>query len=236
MTKTCIAIRHVHFEGLGTFTQPICEAGYQIQYLDPTRDDLEPAKDAALTVFLGGPIGVYGDADYPFLKQEIDIAARRLKKKQPMLGICLGAQIIARACGAKVYAGNHGKEIGWKAIALTDAGKKSVIAPLGEQGAQMFHWHGDTFDLPPNATLLASTDSYPNQIFSIEDHVLAFQCHPELNPVDIEQWLVGHAFEIAKTQGINAFNIRKETGTFGGILLQKAQQSIKSWLIQHNFL
>ena len=66
--------------------------------------------------------------------------------------------------------------------------------------------------------------------------MLAFQCHPELNPVDIEQWLVGHAFEIAKTQGINAFNIRKETETFGGILLQKAQQSIKSWLIQHNFL
>lgn len=229
-TKTAVAIRHVHFEDLGAFEAPLRKAGYRIRYLEAAKDDLSAAENADLTVFLGGPLGVNDHAAYPFLKQELSVAERRLDDQRPMLGICLGAQIIAHAAGAKVYPGNNGKEIGWKPITLTDAGRDSVVAPLGEGGGHMLHWHGDTFELPESAQRLASTDAYANQIYAIGKQVLAFQCHPELNPDAIEHWLVGHAFEIAETPGTDPVAIREDTANYGGGLLERGRRTIENWL------
>jgi len=228
--KRCIAIRHINFEDLGSFVSPLEQAGYEIKYLEAATDDLKVAKNADLTVFLGGPISVYEETAYPFIKDELAIAQYRLEQEKPTLGLCLGSQMIARAAGAKVYPGEKGKEIGWQPITLTHQGYHSVIAPLAQDDAQILHWHGDTFNLPDEATLLGSSDLYTNQIYCIKDHVLAFQCHPELDPKKIEYWLIGHAVEIANTPETDVVTLREATQRYGNHLVKRGFQTINNWL------
>ena len=228
--KTCFAIRHLQFENLGTFEDPIREADYAIHYLDAPIANLESAYHADLLVILGGPCSAYEETLYPYITKEIFIAKYRLENNLPTLGICLGAQIIAYAQDAKVYAGENGKEIGWAPVALTREGLKSPIAPLAENGSPMFHWHGDTFDLPRGATLLASSERYTNQIFSIGKTILAFQCHPELDPTKIEYWLMGHACELAHTSEVDLAQVRKDTAQYGQTLKENGVRSIDKWL------
>ena len=118
MTKTLLAIRHVAFEDLGGFEAPLKDAGYAIRYADMGVDDVAGFGDPDLLVVLGGPIGAYEDDLYPWLKDEIAAIAARLQAQRPTLGICLGAQLMARALGARVYPG-PAKEIGWKPLDLT---------------------------------------------------------------------------------------------------------------------
>lgn len=229
MPKTCIAIRHILFEDLGIFETPIKAAGYDIRYLDAPIDPIDDAFVSDLLVILGGPCGVYEDNLYPYITKETSIVKHRMDNGLLTLGICLGAQIIAHAAGAKVYAGNNGKEIGWATISLTDEGQNSALAPLGENNAPMFHWHGDTFDLPESATLLASSKLYKNQIYSIGNHILGFQSHPELNPKKIEHWLIGHACELSQNR-IDIHQIRKDTAQYGEVLKTNGTQAITNWL------
>src|ERR1700744_18182 len=154
MTKTVLALRHVAFEDLGAFETTLQDGGYTIRYADLGLDDLSSFEAPDLLAVLGGPIGVYENDLYPFLNDEIALIGRRLQAGLPTLGICLGAQLMARALGARVYPG-RGKEIGWKPLTLTAAGRES-LAPL--DGLPVLHWHGDTFDLPDGAANLASTD------------------------------------------------------------------------------
>lgn len=230
--KQCIAVRHVHFEHLGAFEPVLADWGYEIAYLQAGIDDLSPLRSADLGVFLGGPLGVYEDEQYPFLRNEVDIAAHRLEEEKPSLGICLGAQVLAKAAGARVYPGWSGKEIGWKPIHLTAEGAESVIAPLGEGDAYVLHWHGDTFDLPAGAVWLASTESYEHQAYAIGNHTLAFQFHPEIPVGGIEPWLIGHAVEIAQTPGIDPARIRQDADRYGEGLAQRGPESLKRWLSQ----
>src|SRR5487761_1117121 len=154
---SCIAIRHVAFEDLDAFASALEARGYKASYRDAPTDDLGTAEvaDCDLLVVLGGPIGVYEEDRYPFLKSEIALIEKRLKAGKPVLGICLGAQLMARALGAKVYAAGF-KEIGWSGIRLSAGGRASPLAKLAP-GARVLHWHGDTFDLPSGATLSRSS-------------------------------------------------------------------------------
>ena len=121
--KRCVAIQHVAFENLGVFVQPLEEAGFAISYVQAGVVPLEPElwKDADLAVVLGGPIGVYQEDLYPFLADEKVLIASRLASGRPLLGICLGAQLMASALDADVYPGTA-KEIGWGQVELTPAG------------------------------------------------------------------------------------------------------------------
>ena len=228
--KSCVAIRHLQFEDLGIFADPILEAGYEIQYIDVPVESLSDAKDADLLFILGGPCGVYEDHLYPYIKEEIALAKERIEKELPTVGICLGAQIIASAAGAEVYAGTNGKEIGWAPISLTEEGLSGPLAPLANGGAPMFHWHGDTFDLPKGATLLGSSELYENQIYAIGDHILGFQSHPELVPLKIEHWLIGHACELSQVPNVNLLNIREETKKLGDALKRNGTEAMTNWL------
>lgn len=198
MTRTCAVIRHVAFEDLGFFKPLLTERGYSIRLFEPGIDSFINAADADLLIVLGGPIGVYEADRYPWLTEEMHLIRARLDRDDPTLGICLGAQLIARAGGGDVYPGKNGKEIGWGAIALTDAGGDSPLGVLKSE-EPVLHWHGDTFDLPSGARLLASTERYPNQAFEMGKQTLALQFHLEVDPVYIERWLVGHAVELAAT-------------------------------------
>ena len=146
--KTALAIRHLHFEDLGTLEPLLREMNYQVQYVDAVLDDLATldVESPDLLVVLGGPIGAYDDALYPFLAAELQLLRRRLASARPLLGICLGAQLIARALGANVYPLGR-KEIGFAPLTLTDAGRASPLAAL--EGVAVLHWHGDQFDIPP---------------------------------------------------------------------------------------
>lgn len=227
--KTVIAIRHVAFEDLGSW-EPLLSQSHQIKYFNPAEQN--PAnlqhENIDLLVVLGGPIGVYQDEEYPFLKNEIKLLEQRLKKDLPTLGICLGSQLIARALGSRVYP-NAAKEIGWLPLKLTDEGKKHCIEPLSPELTSMFHWHGDTFDLPKEATLLASTSSCQNQIFSWGKNTLAFQCHPEVTAHRLESWWIGHAAELSQNN-LSAKTLRKQSQEFSAKLESQSKKCLQNWL------
>lgn len=191
-----VAIRHVAFEDCAVFGAVLSARGHRIEYVNAWDGDWAAlaADPPALLIVLGGPIGVYETDLYPFLRPEIDAVGARLAAGLPTLGLCLGAQIMAASQGCAVFPAGV-KEIGFIDITLTDAGRAGVLGVYGE-APRAFHWHGDTFDLPVNATLLASTPGVRHQAFAIGEHGLAFQFHPEFDPSDIEAWLVGHTCEL----------------------------------------
>lgn len=194
--KTCLALRHVAFEDLGSFEPLLQAAGYQVIYRDAGYDDLTTLDPLApdLMVVLGGPIGAYDGALYPFLETEIRLIAARLAADTPLLGLCLGAQLMARALGARVAPNPAGREIGWSPLTLTPAGTAS---PLGElAGTPVLHWHGDMFDLPPGCLSLAATELTPHQAFR-QGRALGLQFHPEVTARGLERWLIGHAAELS---------------------------------------
>jgi GMP synthase (glutamine-hydrolysing) len=194
--KTCIALRHVPFESLGLLEPVLRERGFNIQYVDvPSASLADVDVDrATLVVVLGGPISVYEELLYPFLTHELHLLERRLANGMPTLGICLGAQLIARALGAEVHKG-RGKELGWSRLQLTRPGRIQALEPLDEQ--PVLHWHGDTFELPQGATLWASSALTPNQAFCWQNTAIALQFHLEVTAYDLEAWYVGNAFELS---------------------------------------
>ena len=197
LPDTVYAIQHLAFEDLGAWEDVLYEQGLRVRYFEAGVENLEKAfAHEGLVIILGGPIGVYETKDYPFLQKEIDLLKVRLEKNLPTIGICLGAQLIAHALGAKVYAG-HAKEIGWSRLSLADAAHNPLSALAN---TPVLHWHGDTFDLPAQAELLASSDLYPNQAFRVGPHILALQFHAEVAADSLEKWLIGHTCELRQAQ------------------------------------
>lgn len=230
IARSAVALRHLAFEDLGLLG-PILEAeGWSISIVDaPTADLSDPRlTDADLLIALGGPIGIYEIDAYPFLSPEIRLLERRLSRGAPTLGICLGCQAMAKALGANVYPGGV-KEIGWGAVNLTGDGRRSALAPLGESGAEVLHWHGDTFDLPSGAALLASNESYPHQAFSFGAHQLALQFHIEVDPRLLELWLVGHAAELAQA-GVSPIGLRAAARQRASSALRLSHAIFASWI------
>jgi GMP synthase (glutamine-hydrolysing) len=228
--RSALVIRHVHFEDCGNLAGVLLEHGFEIRYVEAWRENLRDLDVTRpdLVVNLGGPVGVYDVDHYPWIADELALLERRLATRRPTLGICLGAQMLARVLGAKVFPGK--KELGWAPLRLTEAGRSSVIAPLSGELTSMLHWHGDTFDLPSGATLLASTEQVAHQVYSWERFVLAFQCHPEVRHEDIESWLVGHACEIAATSGVSVEQLRGDTQRLGPKLAERAKLAFNDWL------
>lgn len=227
---TAVAIRHIAFEDLGAFQAPIERAGYRVHYYDVGIDELwtlEPVK-TELVIVLGGPIGAYENDKYPFLRDELDLLEERLAAGRPTLGICLGAQLIARALGARVYPG-PGKEIGFAPLTLTDDGRASCLAPFDSE--PVLHWHGDTFDLPAGATRLASTLACENQAFAYGPNALAVQFHPEAGADGFERWLIGHALELDQA-GKDVVSLRAEHQALAADLKRRAESCLTDWLGQ----
>ena len=220
-------IRHMAFEDTGIFGEALTQRGWTVATLEAGIDDLAPAlREADLAVVLGGPIGVYETDRYPFLNAERAALEQRLAAGRPTLGICLGAQLIAQALGARVYPGGR-REIGWSGLRLSEAGARSCLAALGNQ--PVLHWHGDTFDLPQGAQLLASTDVYENQAFSVGGNVLALQFHAEADSRRIEQWLIGHTCELSAA-GIDIPALRARSHEVGPGLRAAGTRMLADWL------
>jgi GMP synthase (glutamine-hydrolysing) len=224
--KTVNVIQHLAFEDLGSLEDVFYQLGFRVRYFEAGVDDLSPALNyEGLTVILGGPIGVYETEDYPFLVDEIAGLKQRLKANKPTIGICLGAQLIAHALGAKVYAG-HQKEIGWSQLEIK-AVENNPLAAL--ENVEVLHWHGDTFDLPSNATLLTSSAIYPNQAFSVGNNILALQFHLEITEQSFEKWLIGHTCEI-RHAGLSIPQLRADNLAYATQLEDQTAKVIQHFL------
>ncbi|HVW77149.1 MAG TPA: glutamine amidotransferase [Alloacidobacterium sp.] len=229
--KSAVAIRHVHFEGLGSLAFVLMELGYNITYLDVGKDDFSSLNvlEPDLLVMLGAPVGVYEEDQYPFLVTERNLLAKRLQANLPTLGICLGAQQIAYTLGANVAFSGH-KEIGFAPVELTAEGRAGLLRHL--EAVAVLHWHGDMFEIPAGALRLAGTALCRNQAFSLGRNVLGLQFHPEVDDAHaLEAWLVGHASELASAK-IDPRAIREDAKRCIAPLRVAAQKLFKEWLEQ----
>jgi len=227
-----VVFSHLPFEDLGSLKPELQRRGFAINIVDATTAHflLRESDSCDLLIVLGGPIGVYDSADYPFLVGEIDSIRQRLAAHKPTLGICLGAQLMAAALGARVYPGSRGSEIGW--FPILPAGPQPTpewFAPILAKNLSVLHWHGDTFDLPPGAQHLASTEFYENQAFALGNYALALQFHPEVTESGLERWYVGHTCELNQKQ-IPIKQLRDDAHKYAPALLNAATQFWKLWL------
>jgi GMP synthase (glutamine-hydrolysing) len=229
--KSVLAIRHVHFEDLGVFADVFSGAGYRVGYRDAGVDDLSELDplSADIVVVLGAPIGANEEDKYPFLVDELRIIDRRIEAKWPTLGICLGAQLMARALGASVFSGTA-KEIGWFPLSVTPEGRSSPLNPFDDQ--PVLHWHGDTFSLPAGAVPLASTPITENQAFEFGPAALAVQFHPEVQEAGFDRWLIGHACEIAATPGVSIAQLRADMHQYGTASAERGRALLRQWLMR----
>ena len=220
-------VQHLSFEDLGSLDAVLRARGHAITYVQAGVDDVGAAMEAApILVVLGGPIGVYEADRYPFLNDELAALTRRLQAQRPTLGICLGAQLMAGALGARVYPGGK-KEIGFSPLQLTPAGQGSPLRHVGDTA--VLHWHGDTFDIPEGAQCLAASTVYPHQAFAVGRHALALQFHIEAQTRTFERWLIGHTAELSAA-GLDVTALRQQAHQYGPALESVAAAVLSDWL------
>jgi GMP synthase (glutamine-hydrolysing) len=232
-TKRGLIIRHVPHEGIAGFREPIEAAGYELDRIDvcspefATADFLSPD----LLILMGGPMAVYERYAHPWIDHEVERLAERLDHGLPTLGICLGAQLVAAALGAEIYAGPT-KEVGFTPLTLTEAGSASPVAHLTD--VPVLHWHGDTFDLPPGTELLASTPSYPHQAFRRGRELLALQCHAEMGTDPrIDVW-IAESTDYLSQANVCPNTLRSEYDITGPVSERAGQRMITAWLDELN--
>ena len=184
-------LQHVPYEGLGIIENWAVEQGAQITstqlYLN---HDFPPVEEIDLLVIMGGPMGVYDEADYPWLSLEKRFIKAALEQPSiRMLGICLGAQLIAECLGAAVSK-NAEREIGWFPVFSTSAAVQTGLTGCFPEKIEVFHWHSDTFSLPEGALQLARSEACENQAFILKDRVLGLQFHPEMTSQGIKDLIL----------------------------------------------
>ncbi|MBK1722556.1 type 1 glutamine amidotransferase [Thiocystis violacea] len=178
-------LQHVHFEGPAAIGEWAERKGHGVTRTPLfEHTDLPAQSDFDWLVVMGGPMGIHDEAEHPWLVPEKAFVAESIAAGKTVVGVCLGSQLIAHALGARVYRNPH-TEIGWMPIMLTDAGQASPITGFMPPTLEVFHWHGDTFELPPGATHLARSAACEHQIYLYEDRVLGLQCHLESTPESI---------------------------------------------------
>jgi GMP synthase (glutamine-hydrolysing) len=186
MTKV-VAIQHVPCETVGRIGDALTAVGITIEQVRTFEGQPVPKAMEGIggLVIMGGPMGVYEQDRYPFLRQEIRLIEQVLQKDKPVLGVCLGSQLLASALGAKVTKGKA-REIGWHPVTLTPVGTSDPLWIGLEPSFTAYHWHGDVFDPPPDAVSLASSDLTRCQAFRYGRHAYGFLFHLEVTEGMIE--------------------------------------------------
>jgi GMP synthase-like glutamine amidotransferase len=199
-----LIVTHHPEEGPGLLEAILQERGWEVTEVglwngnslpDPTRFHL--------LVLMGGPMNVNEEDLHPFLAKEKHFVRQWINKGNPIVGICLGAQLIAHCLGGKVYKGNR-EEIGWHEVVLTEEGRRDPFLQSFPVLFPVFQWHAETFDLPEKAVLLAAGQDYPHQAFRYRDTTYAFQFHFELTERMIQQWLAESEVDEEKKRSITS--------------------------------
>jgi GMP synthase (glutamine-hydrolysing) len=216
MIKRALILQHVSEERGGLFEDILLEQKWKIKVLPLFKGlELPHWEDFGMILVLGGPMSANDEKNYPFLGQEIRFIRQALKMGHPVLGVCLGAQLMAKALGAKVYPGPC-KEIGWYWLNRTPSGKSDPLFSLLDPYFLVFQWHGETFDLPPQALCLAGNQIYPNQAFRFGLLSYGLQFHLEMTRPMLEAWLSAWINEIgqAKPQPLTARDILEDANIY----------------------
>jgi GMP synthase (glutamine-hydrolysing) len=207
-----VVIQHEEGEGLGLFGPALEAEGFGLvkRYRQVRREDLA----AELLVVLGGPMGALETAQHPFLRDELALLSERLASDQPVLGVGLGAQLVASAAGAEVFEGKNGFEVGAAPVRWTQAGLSDEVIAGVARKTVVAHRHQDTFGPVPGAVLLASTDRYVQQAFRLGTSY-AFQFHLELTAPELDTWLTRMAAELTG-RGKDVAELRAGLGKLRG--------------------
>jgi len=172
-------LQHVPFEGLGSIEPELNKKGHQLTATHLYKNQKLPIIDDFDTlIVMGGPMNIYDYAAYPWLSAEKVFIKEAIAAGKIVLGICLGAQLIANVLGAKIYPNQH-REIGWFTIQRSPELEQTILSNVIPKQAMVFHWHGDTFDIPNGAKALAESAACKNQGFILDDRVVGFQFHLE---------------------------------------------------------
>ena len=186
-------MQNIACETLGTLEQMFKTDGFEIENVDAKSDPVpESSKGYNAIVILGGPVAVYDNLQY--LEREQDLIRDAIGNNTPVLGVCLGSQLIAQAAGGRVYKGKK-KEIGWYDVYVTPASSNDIFRGVTDKTIRVFQWHGDTYDLPTNAKILAYSDLYP-QAFRIGSAV-GIQFHLEVDGRIIQSWMREYGAEMS---------------------------------------
>ena len=229
-----LVICHVAHEGLGSMEPLFKKKGVLFEYQSLATDDslsIDHQKYSALIV-MGGPMGVYQTEQYPFLETEVKIIRAFLAEGKPFLGICLGAQVLAKALGAFVGK-NKQKEIGWYPLNLTDQAKDDPLFKKMKVTETVFQWHGDTFQIPQGAVCLASSPLCTHQAFRFGKNVYGLQFHVEMTKELVDEWLSIEANkeELESLRGqIDPLKISTETLLNLPRLQEICQGMVEEWL------
>ncbi len=229
--KRALIIRHVPYEGVAGYREPIEAAGYEVDRIDVS-DPAFSAFDLCepdLLIMMGGPMGVYEQDRYPWIGCQLRRLARRLDADRPTLGVCFGAQMIAAALGGHVYPGPV-KEVGFHPVRIHDHALDSPLRHIVD--VPILHWHGDTFTLPDNVDLLASSHVYEHQAFRRGRSLLALQFHAEmgLDP-RFNAWIEEWPESVAEAGG-DETSLRAAHDTLGPAAVQAGQAMIAEWLVK----
>lgn len=193
-------LQHIHFEGLGSIEQWLSSTGYDVTSTQMYHSSqFPPVDDIDLLIIMGGPMSVNDEKNYPWLSKEKEFIKSTIAAGKPTLGICLGAQLIASAMGGTVFP-NPQKEIGWFPVsAVSPVSRDTFKFPVE---IQVFHWHGETFAIPPGARLLATNKTCTNQAFQIGNNVIGLQFHLETTPASAKALVQHCRGELAKDKYI----------------------------------
>lgn len=227
--KNALIIRHVPYEGVAGYREPIEAAGYAIDRIDVTDPGFAALdlREPDLLIMMGGPMGVYEADQYPWISCQLRRLALRLDAERPTLGVCFGAQMMAAALGAHVYPGPV-KEVGFHPVSVHADAMAGPLRHLVD--VPVLHWHGDTFTLPDGVELMASSHVYDHQAFRRGANLLAVQFHAEmgLDPrfnAWIEQWP-----ESVIEAGGDEASLRAAHDTLGPGAVAAGQAMIAEWL------
>lgn len=225
-----LVFQHDPFEDLGFFGEVLEKQGeeYRVLRLFDGEMPAEEWKQVKALIVLGGPMGV-DDEGFPFLRWERRIIRAAIDEAVPMLGICLGAQLIAAELGARVFRGAV-KEIGWSQVSITPHGQVDSLLGYLPENATVFQWHSDGFDLPPGAIRLASSAHYGTQAFRLGKTIYGLQFHLEVTPPMISRWIEERSKDLALTPYALPDKIVADTQSYGPTLKYYGQRFLGEFL------
>ena len=182
-------LQHADFEDLGCIAPWLVARGHRVTHTRLFAGEKLPQADAFdWLIVMGGPMNIYEYDRHPWLHAEKQLISEAITANQRVLGICLGSQLIADVLGGKVTRNAH-TEIGWFPVQLSSEGQHSSLLKDFPRDFNVFHWHGDTFAIPPGAKHLASSEACINQAFSYGERVIGLQFHPEVTASNVRDWL-----------------------------------------------
>lgn len=224
MRRRATVLEHVPHEGPARVANALARAGFELTRVALHAGATVPRlEDQDYLVVMGGPMGVEdaGDPRYPFLTAELELLRAAVAVDFPTLGICLGSQLLAAAAGARVYANVTGdpprptREVGWGALHFVRTPEEEPVLRGLDRAELVLHWHGDTFELPRGATLLASTLSCQNQMYRLGRRQFGLQFHVEVDEADVEAWLAADPDYVRGALGADGpARIRRDSARF----------------------